>query len=84
MGYLGFRFRGSGLNIMLCLGSYVFYELQEPDFMFLASRRGNNLGGPNFLKKKYSSKFFVARIKKILAIMSQKLLYRLCISKQKN
>ena len=32
-------------------------ELQEPDFMFLAMGPGSILGGPNFFKKEYSSKF---------------------------
>ena len=36
-------------------------------------------GGPNIFKEKYSSKFFVAKMKKTLIIMSQKLPCRLCI-----
>ena len=37
MGYLGFRFQSLRLKIMLCLGSYLLYKLQEPGFMFLAT-----------------------------------------------
>ena len=60
MGYLGLRFVGLGLKIILCLGSYVLQELQEPDFMFPAVGTKSILGDPNFFKKKYLSKFFVA------------------------
>ena len=64
-----------GLEIMLCLGSFVLYEFQEPDFMILITGSGIILGGPNFLKKKCLRKCFVAKMKKTLVIMSQKLLY---------
>ena len=60
MGYLGLRFVGLGLKIILCLGSYVLQELQEPDFMFPARGTESILGDPNFFEKKYLSKFFIA------------------------
>ena len=47
--------------------------------MFLATRQESILGGPTFLKNKYLSKFSVAKMKKTLVIMSQKILCRLCI-----
>ena len=47
--------------------------------MFLATEPGSILGCPNFFKKEYLSKFFVAKMKKQLIFMSQKLSYRLCI-----
>ena len=37
-------------------------------------------GVPDFFKKEYLSIIFVAKMKKTLVIMSQKLLYKLCIS----
>ena len=51
MGYLGLRFKGLGLKIVLCLGSYVLQELQEPDFMFLATGPAGILGARIFLKR---------------------------------
>ena len=39
-------------------------ELQEPDFMFLATEPGSILGDRNLFEKKYLGKFFVAIIKK--------------------
>ena len=48
---------------------------QEPDFMFLTTGAGSILGGSSFFKKDCSSKFFEAKIKKTLVMMSQKLLY---------
>ena len=36
--------------------------------------------GPKFFEKKHLSKFFVAKMKKKLVVMSQKLLYGLCIN----
>ena len=44
MGYLCLRFTGLGHKIMLCLGGYVLSELQEPDFMFLATGPESILG----------------------------------------
>ena len=84
MGYLGLRFRVLGLKIILCLGSDVLLELQEPDFMFLTKEPGSTLGGPNFFKKECLSKFFVAKMKKTLVVMPQKLLHSLCIGWQKS
>ena len=40
--------------------------------MFLATGRESILGGPNFLKNEYLSKFSVAKMKKTLVIMSKK------------
>ena len=40
--------------------------------MFLATVRESILGGSNFFKNKYLSKFSVAKMKKTLVIMSQK------------
>ena len=48
-------------------------ELQEPDFMFLATELESTLGGSNFFKKEYLNKFFVTKMKKTLVIMSQEL-----------
>ena len=36
---------------MLCLGGYELSELQEPDFVFVATGPGSILSGPNFFKK---------------------------------
>ena len=55
MEYLGLRFKDLDLEIMLCLGSYVLKEQQEPNFIFLATRPGSIL----------------AKMKKTLVIMSQ-------------
>ena len=79
MGYLSFGFWSLRLTIMLCLISYVLQELQEPDFMFLAMGPGSIQRGQNFFRKKYLSNFFVAKMKKKVVIMSQKLLRKLCI-----
>ena len=78
-GISGFKIKGFLVKIMLRIGSYVLKELQEPDFIFLAAGPGSILGSQNFFKKKYLSKFFVAKMKKTLIIMSQKLLCRLCV-----
>ena len=51
MGYMGLRFKSLGLKIMLCIGSYVLSELQEPDFMYLATGPGRILGARMFLKR---------------------------------
>ena len=40
-----------------------------------ATEPGSILGSPSFFKKEYLGKFFVAKMKKTLAIISQKLLY---------
>ena len=40
--------------------------------MFLATGPGTISGNPNFFKKEYVSKFFVAKMKKTLVDMSQK------------
>ena len=49
--------------------------------IFYASGHGSRkyCGRPEFFKKRYLSKFFVVKMKKILFIMSQKILYRLCV-----
>ena len=60
--------------MMLCLGSYVLHELQEPDFMFLATEPESILG-PECFKKGVIKQIFVAKMKKALVIMPQKLLY---------
>ena len=51
MEYLDLKFRVLGLKIILCLGSYVLLELQEPDLMFLATELGSILGVRIFLKR---------------------------------
>ena len=51
MGYLDLRFRDWELKLMLCLGDQMPSELQEPDFMFLATGPGSILGDPTFLER---------------------------------
>ena len=48
-----------------------FHVAKEPETIF---------GKPNFFKKKYLRKIFLAEIKKPLVITSNKILYKLCIS----
>ena len=67
---------------MIRLGIYLLSELQELILYVSGHGRGSILGGPIFFKNEYLRKFSVAKMKKTFAIMSQKILYRLCICLQ--
>ena len=76
MGYLGLRLWDLEHKNMLCLGNYVLRITGTRSYVSGHGPRKYS-GGPNFFKKEYLSKIFVAIKRKTLVIMSQKYLYKL-------